>query len=133
MIARIAVAFSTLAALASVGVLAGCDPKHPCDKGYYADHGFCYLMDAGNDWYLDASIDGEDGGVVPQNPNAMYGSPCKLQSDCGGEAPVCGGPMLPLCTTINCESAGCPVGWSCIDVSKYPGVAPGVISVCIEI
>lgn len=130
MIARLAVVLSTLGCVVAI---AGCDPKRPCDEGYFADHGFCYLVDAGTDWFVDGAVGLDDGGTVEQNPDATYGTPCKLQSDCGGVAPVCGGPMLPLCTTINCESAGCPSGWSCIDVTKYPGVAPGVMSVCIEI
>jgi hypothetical protein len=48
---------------------------------------------------------------------------------------VCGGPMLPVCTQINCMDGGkntCPNGWDCIDVSKYMP-APGVTTVCIDL
>jgi hypothetical protein len=124
-------------ALCSVVVVA-CDPSDACDHGYRADHGYCYLIDAGYDPLTDGSAGAdEDGGdAAPlQNPNAKFGSPCSQQSDCGGEAPVCGGPMLPVCTQINCMEGGqntCPNGWDCIDVSKYMP-APGVITVCIDL
>jgi hypothetical protein len=133
MIARLAVFVWTLACCSA---LAGCDPSDACDRGYYADHGFCYLSDGGFDWVSDAqTTDGEDGGAPTQNPNAKFGTPCTLQSECGGTAPVCGGPMLPVCTQINCldDSTLCPDGWTCIDVTKYMASAPGVNSVCINL
>jgi hypothetical protein len=123
-------------ALYGCSLLAGCDPSDPCDPGYRADHGFCFLIDAGFDWRSDAgSSDGGDAGEPASNPNAQFGSACMLQSDCGGVAPVCGGPMLPICTAINCiESPSvCPTGWTCIDVTKYMASAPGVNSVCIKL
>jgi hypothetical protein len=121
--------------LLCVVATAGCDPEHPCDKGYRVDHGFCYPIDAGDDWILGGADGGkdEDGGAIKQNPDAQFGTPCTSQSECGGVAPVCGGSMLPICTAVNCESAGCPSGWNCVDVTKYPGVAPGVVSVCLKI
>jgi hypothetical protein len=115
--------------------LAACDPKDPCDRGYRADHGFCYLVDAGFDWANDAQVSENDSGAPLTNPDAMFGSPCVLQSDCGGVAPVCGGPMLPICTAVNCLETGtstCPSGWQCIDVTKYNASGPGVTSVCIK-
>ena len=116
--------------------LAACDPNDPCDSGYFADHGYCYLLDAGFDWVSDAQVADEDGGLPSSNPNATFGLPCTLQSECGGKAPVCGGPMLPICTDINCMDTGaniCPSGWQCIDITKYgTAAAPGVTSVCIK-
>jgi hypothetical protein len=115
-------------------LLWACDPDDACDKGYYADHGYCYVTDAQTDlMVVDGSADG-DGGVPEQDPNAKFGKPCSLQSDCGGIAPVCGGPMLPVCTDINCMESGrdtCPTGWLCVDVTKY-SPAPGVVSACIS-
>jgi hypothetical protein len=127
MIARFAVGAGLLACVLAS---AACDPEDPCDKGYRADHGFCWLLDAGNDWYGDPEVD--DAGVPKSNPDATFGTECMLQSDCGGDAPVCGGPMLPICTVTNCENTGCPNGWTCIDVTKYMASAPGVTSVCIN-
>jgi hypothetical protein len=132
MIARSAVLASALCCLG----LVACDPSDPCDSGYRADHGYCVLADAGFDWFPDAQVLDADGGEPPaSNPDATFGSPCVLQSDCGGMAPVCGGPMLPICTDINCLDTGtntCPSGWECIDVTKYMASAPGVNAVCIK-
>jgi hypothetical protein len=111
-----------------------CDPEDACDPGYYADHGYCYLSDSGAGAVLDGG-DESDGGEIQQNPNATFGMPCVLQSECGGVAPVCGGMMLPYCTNINCLSTGkdlCPTDWLCVDVSKYEATAPGIMSVCIQ-
>lgn len=110
--------------------IAACDPSDPCDPGYFEDHGYCYLLDGGFDW-RDAALD-EDGGA-DSNPNATFGSPCVKQSDCGGIAPICGGPMLPLCTQIQClDTTLCPAGWQCFDITKYAQeIAPGVTSACI--
>lgn len=112
-------------------LLWACDPEDACDEGYYADHGFCYVADAQTDLMVpDASAD--DSGVPMNDPNATFGKPCSVQSDCGGIAPVCGGPMLPVCTNINCMDTNlCPTGWLCVDVTKY-SPAPGVTSACIQ-
>jgi hypothetical protein len=110
-----------------------CDPEDACDKGYYADHGYCYVSDAQTDLMVVDGSDG-DGGEPAHDPNATFGKPCSLQSDCGGIAPVCGGPMLPVCTNINCLETGkdtCPTGWTCVDVTKY-APSPGVNSACIN-
>jgi hypothetical protein len=124
-------------ALCSCLGLVGCDPEDACDRGYREDHGYCYFADAGYDNLSDAQLGGgDDSGEPTGNPNAMFGTPCTLQSDCGGVAPVCGGPMLPICTDINCLDTGantCPNGWQCIDVTKYMATAPGVKSVCINL
>ena len=119
----------TLAAVSCWFGLLACDPENACDSGYYADHGYClrHVM-------LDASV-AEDGGEIMQNPNATFGTSCTSHSDCGGEAPVCGGPLLPVCTTINCLDTGediCPAPWTCVDVTKYmPG--PGVTHTCVKL
>jgi hypothetical protein len=111
-----------------------CDPDNACDKGFYADHGYCYVSDAQTELMaVDANVT-EDGGTLMQDPNATFGKPCSVQSDCGGVAPVCGGPMLPMCTNINCMEAGkdtCPSGWLCVDVTKY-SPTPGVMSACVS-
>lgn len=123
--------FAVLASVLSCLAITACDPSDACDRGYFADHGYCYLSDAGFDW-RDASEE-DDAGALDNNPSAMFGTACVKQSDCGGVAPVCGGPMLPLCTQIQCIGTSlCPTGWQCFDVTKYmQDVAPGVTSVCI--
>jgi hypothetical protein len=135
MIARSAV---FIWALCSCIGLAACDPGDACDRGYRADHGYCYLRDGGYDNLTDAQLGGgdNDSGEPTGNPNAKFGMSCTQQSDCGGIAPVCGGPMLPICTDINCLATGrdtCPTGWQCIDVTKYMESAAGVSSVCINL
>jgi hypothetical protein len=122
-------------ALCSWIALASCDPDDACDRGYREDHGYCYLLDGGYDGLYDAQFGGDDSGALTSNPNAVFGMPCTQQSECGG-VPVCGGPILPICTDINCMDGGrnkCPSGWQCIDVTKYMASAPGVMSVCINL
>jgi hypothetical protein len=111
---------------------AACDPDDACDPGFYADHGYCYLSDGGPSPFSDTGLDADSGELI-QNPNATHGMSCVEQSDCGGVAPACGGPMLPICTSINCLTggSGCPPGWLCVDISKYEP-APGVTSVCVQ-
>jgi hypothetical protein len=123
---------SALLAAVSCGLgLAACIPEDACDPGYIHDHGFCY-KDAG---LVYPTVDGssEDGGESPGNPNATFGTPCDSQDDCGGIAPVCGGPELPICTNINCldDRELCPSDWQCLDIKKY-GQLPGIDSVCVD-
>lgn len=127
---------TTLAVAISCIALVACDPDDGCDPGYYADHGYCYLLDAGPEviFFGDAGLE-SDGGVIIQDPTATFGKPCQSQSECGGVAPVCGGPMLPICTTINCLDTGedtCPPGWLCVDVTKYDPF-PGITHVCVDL
>ncbi|HKU40357.1 MAG TPA: hypothetical protein VJR89_19485 [Polyangiales bacterium] len=110
----------------------GCDPEDACDKGFKADHGYCYPLDGGTGLVFPDGGDIEDGSTIMQDPNATFGKPCTEQSDCGGVAPLCGGTMFPFCTNINCMGMEiCPSGWVCVDTTKYYQ-APGVDSACIK-
>jgi len=110
-----------------------CDPDDPCDPGYYEDHGGCYPLNT-------APPDDEDAGVgadasVSSNPSAKFGSPCTVQSDCGGVAPTCGAPLFPVCTVINCQELPvnpCPATWTCLDVTAY-SKDPTVSTVCVQL
>jgi hypothetical protein len=115
--------FFVLGALA----LAACDPSNPCDPGYYSDHFFCLQIDASAGFMTDEDA-GSDSGK-----NTAHGTPCSKQSDCGGEAPVCGAPQLPVCTSVECMVDGkdtCPSGWTCLDVTRYATNLP-VSSECV--
>jgi hypothetical protein len=109
--------------------LAACDPSHPCDDGYYADHGMCLRIVAPA---VDAGAD-QDGGPARTNPNANFGDPCSSAAECGGKAPVCGAPMLPVCTLVNClqDDIPCPPDWNCLDVTAFT-TDPKVKSVCVS-
>jgi hypothetical protein len=120
-------------ALACCLAAVGCDLDHPCDPGYYEDHGGCYLRDAGA-YDADAAVSGEDA-EVGERPDVGFGTPCSSSRDCGGRAPVCGGMMFPECTAVNCSSAVtdiCPDGWTCLDVTKY-STDPAVTSACVAL
>jgi hypothetical protein len=119
-------------ALALFGcALGACDPSDPCDPGYYADHGACYRLAAG-----DAAVD-DDAGSEPAADAGRYagfGDSCSKQSDCPPSAPACGAPMLPVCTVVNCLDKGpgvCPPGWNCMDV-KAVSPDPAIESVCVN-
>jgi hypothetical protein len=119
----------TALSLVFVGLsLAACDPSDPCDPGYYSDHFFCLQIDASVGFLPD-----EDAGGPDPSKNTAHGTPCSKPSDCGGEAPVCGAPQLPVCTTVECLVDGkdmCPSGWTCLDVTRYAAMLP-VTSVCV--
>jgi hypothetical protein len=123
-----------LGALAWVLALAAisCDPDQACDPGFYADHGGCYPLDAAAPSDDDDAGGGNGGGG---NPNAKFGTPCSVQSDCGGVAPTCGAPQFPVCTAINCQAQPvnpCPATWTCLDVTAYT-TDPSVTSVCVQL
>jgi hypothetical protein len=121
--------------VASVSSFA-CDPDDPCDPGYYADHGVCVGI-------LEMPEPKADGGSDDAGPNhgfanddTDFGRACELDSDCGGKAPACGAPMLPLCTAVNCiqGEAQCPPAWTCLDISNWderPYLE--VLSICVKI
>ena len=112
-----------------------CDPENPCDPGYYADHGVCLRT-------VEAPRDDADGGADDSGANeyaggdeSAFGRPCQTREDCGGSAPECGGPMLPMCTAVNCQQGAsrCPADWTCLDVSGLDRPDPEVKSLCIRL
>lgn len=118
--------------------LSACDPSDPCDPGYYADHGACFRLnqhlDAGGDVDdIDDADAGETYGQAPFDADD-FGKTCSSFDDCSGSAPVCGAPMFPLCTAINCleGAAQCPSDWQCLDVTALSN-DPGVRSICLKL
>jgi hypothetical protein len=114
--------------LLASGLLA-CDPSDPCDPGYRADHGACLRtatkmmeQDAGQS---DAAMEFDE---------SDFGYSCTTDADCGGSAPSCGAPRLPICTAINClnGAAKCPSSWECLDVSAWTP-DPKIQSVCVKL
>jgi hypothetical protein len=123
-----------LAVLAiALGMFAACDPSNPCDPGYYADHGACYLSDAGTP---DGSADdaGSDAVDAQADRYAGFGNACTQSSQCPESAPTCGAPMFAVCTVVNCldkPAGACPPNWTCLDV-KTLSPDPTIKSVCVN-
>jgi hypothetical protein len=122
-----------LAALViAIGVFAACDPSSPCDPGYYADHGACYLSSSGkHDGAPDLDAGAEDAQAGRYDG---FGTACTQSSQCPASAPACGAPMLAVCTIVNCLDKGpdtCPPHWTCLDV-KTLSPDPTVESVCVN-
>lgn len=121
--------------LVVVTLLFACDPEHPCDPGYRADHGVCLKESVAV--RPDADGGSDDGGPVPSFGAAedVFGRTCEKASDCGGKAPVCGAPMLPLCTAVNCleGDSECPDDWTCLDVSSWERPVPEIKSICVKL
>jgi hypothetical protein len=116
----------------AVAVLTACQFAHPCDPGYYADHGACYLLDSG---MPDSGSDLDSGAEDAQvDRYAGFGKPCTKSSECPASAPTCGAPMFAMCTVVNCLDKGadtCPRDWTCLDV-KTLSTDPSVASVCVN-
>lgn len=115
---------------------AACDPDNPCDPGYSADHGIC--IPSVDSWTPDAGSGDDDDagpGAGSANGDTYFGKPCEVMQDCGGKAPMCGAPMLPLCTAINCleGESECPGDWTCLDISSWERPYPEVKSICVKI
>ena len=114
---------------------AACDPDDPCDPGYYADHGLCVRDTTAPSPAADSGADDAGpGGVTFANDDTDFGRPCAVQEDCGGKAPACGAPQLPLCTAVNClqGESECPADWTCLDVSSWTQASPDVTSICVQ-
>ena len=128
---------ATWVVLSIVLSAAACDPDDPCDPGYYADHGLCVRNMAPPRPAADGGAEGEDAGsgdTVFSNDDSDFGRPCEVQTDCGGKAPECGAPELPLCTAINClqGESQCPADWICLDISSWERPYPYVKSICVQ-
>ena len=112
----------------------GCDPDNACDPGYMPDHGLC-LPVSGAPKPDSGAEDDAGPSRDPKGDDSDFGRSCAVQEDCGGKAPLCGAPQLPLCTAANClqGESECPADWTCIDVTSYGLQYPEVLSVCVKL
>lgn len=111
-----------------------CDPDNPCDPGFYADHGVCVRIIAPPKPDADGGAEDAGPGGGFANDDSDFGRPCEVQEDCGGRAPECGAPMLPLCTAVGClqGQSQCPADWQCLDISGWERPYPEVLSFCVK-
>jgi hypothetical protein len=111
-----------------------CDPDQPCDPGYYADHGLCLRVLGTPNADADGGSDDAGPGAGFANDDSDFGRPCAVAEDCGGKAPECAAPMLPLCTAVNClqGESQCPATWTCLDISSWERPYPEIKSICIQ-
>jgi hypothetical protein len=63
----------------------------------------------------------------PGNPDAMFGTTCMTNADCGGPAPVCATDPLFYCSQIDCQAGEenegvCPAGWQCFKYQDNPAI-----------
>ena len=123
--ARIAVVSLSFASV--LAVLGGCFVSTPCDPGYFENSELqCEAVPAPAP-EASASAEGGAGGGEAAAATS-FGKTCAAQTDCSGDAPICGAPQLPYCTQVSCNpgeaNAGvCPAGFTCV------GAAP---SACIK-
>lgn len=113
---------------------AACDPEDPCDPGYYADHGVCVRIIGMPGPAADGGAEDAGPGGGFANDDSDFGRPCEVTEDCGGKAPECGAPQLPLCTATNCMQGAsqCPADWTCLDISGWERPYPEIKSLCIK-
>jgi hypothetical protein len=127
---------SLLVAVPAAGL--GCQPTNACGAGFAqgedeqcrpvaspsADAGIP-PTDGGNGVVEDAAAD------APTAPSgSSFGKTCASMADCGGDAPICGAPQLPMCTQIMCQAGeanagACPADFTCLST-------PGNPSVCLK-
>lgn len=121
----------------SVCGLFACDPEHPCDPGYKADHGLCLRENGGSGPEADGGSEdaGPSDSSYDNDDESAFGRTCEKMSDCGGKAPICAAPMLPLCTAVNCMQgeSKCPGDWTCLDVSTWDRPDTSVKSICVKL
>jgi hypothetical protein len=120
----------------------GCKDEDPCDPGQELVGTGCFPIASGGSAGSssgtpggapseagaagEASPGGSGSGIEPPgNPDAMFGTTCASNADCGGPAPICATDPLYYCTQIDClegeENAGvCPANWVCIHIAPNP-------------
>lgn len=129
-------AAAVLALLGLLGVaLPGCKDEDPCDPGEEPIGTACYPVAAGGSGgsagtpQAGAANEGgaADGaaGAPASNPDATFGTPCQVDAECGGDAPVCATDPLFYCTQLDCKdgeanAGACPDGWTCILLPPNP-------------
>ncbi len=129
-----------LGVLGLCAAAAGCKDKDPCDPGFEFDAIGCFPVNGGGagktsgpqagapdaggaDGAPDAG--GASGIEPPGNPDAMFGTTCATNADCGGDAPVCATDPLFYCSQIECQdgeanAGSCPADWVCFKYLDNP-------------
>ena len=119
----------------------GCKDKDPCDPGQEFDAIGCFPVggtggsagkasvvpqagapDAGG---AEPAAGGAGGIEPPGNPDAVFGTMCASNADCGGDAPVCATDPLFYCSQIYCQdgeanAGSCPADWVCFKYLDNP-------------
>jgi len=132
--------------LFSLSLPLGCKDEDPCDPGQELIGTGCFPIPSGgssgttstpaagapgeggvsDSSAAGASAAGAGSGIQPPgNPDAMFGTACQTNADCGGPAPICATDPLFYCSQINCqdgeENAGaCPADWVCFKYLDNP-------------
>jgi len=113
-----------------------CKDEEPCDDGQDSIGTGCFAKPsaAGGSGGSDstpepgAGASGEAGASdiePPGNADAMFGTACQTNADCGGPAPICATDPLFYCSQIECQEGEanegtCPEGWSCFKYMENP-------------
>ena len=87
---------------------AGCDVDSPCDSTTTYVNGSCK--------------------PIPKAAPGSFGAVCGSNADCVAPSDTCfqQGTAVGFCSAVACNvnSAVCPAGWSCWDLSKFQAGAP---------
>lgn len=131
-------AAAVLALLGLLGsALPGCKDEEPCDPGQESIGTGCYEIAKGGSAGTSSTAQGgaiseggaADGGAKASgpgsNPDATFGTPCQVDAECGGDAPVCATDPLFYCTQLDCKdgeanAGACPDGWTCLLLPPNP-------------
>lgn len=102
---------------AASAALAACEDDSPCDPGQVYRNSACYPAPTATGGSTGNPGDGAAGETSGET--SQFGKSCTSQDECGGDAPICGAPQLPMCTQINCaegeaNAGACPPDWMCI-------------------
>jgi len=120
----------------------GCKDDDPCDPGQEFIAIGCFPVTGGSagksgtvpaagaaDELGGATGEPNAGGAAgvdpPGNPDAMFGTSCTTNADCGGDARVCLTDPLFYCSQIDCQegepnAGSCPTGWTCFKYLDNP-------------
>lgn len=116
--------FCALSALAPA-LLLGCRDDDPCDPGQVYKDSNCLPIPTGTGG--STAMPGSGGAGGTGSEASQFGKTCATADDCGGDAPVCGAPQLPICTQVLCAAGEanegvCPPAWQCLTVAPNPSV-----------
>ena len=129
------------ALLGALSLLGACKDDSPCDPGQEIKGTGCFPIAAGGSGGksalpqagapdaggagTDEPMAGASGIEPPGNPDAMFGTTCQTNADCGGPAPICATDPLFYCSQIECQdgevnAGACPADWVCFKYLDNP-------------